>query len=36
MDDIPQLQPPEANVEFTLQWVDLSDDLEEFGRMGTC
>jgi len=33
-DGVPQPQPPEVDVEYDLQWVDFSEDLERFGRMG--
>jgi len=33
---VPHPQQPELDMEYDLQWVDFSEDLEEFGRMGTC
>jgi len=34
--EAPQPRPPEVDTQYDLQWVDLDDDLEEFGRMGAC
>jgi len=33
--EAPQPQLPPVDTQYDLQWVDLDDDLEEFGRMGT-
>ena len=32
--EVTEPQPPEVGAEYNLQWVDMSDDLEYFGRTG--